>query len=487
MALLDKLSFDNRFRQLPERFFALQNPTAVAAPVLMAFNAPLGQTLGIDRANCTDAELAETFSGNRLLPGSEPLSAAYAGHQFGHWAGTLGDGRAILLGEITSTSGERWDVQLKGSGRTPFSRGGDGRAWLGPVIREYLVSNTMPLLNIPSTTALAVVATGEHVWREQGPLPGAILTRIARSHVRVGSFQYLAANKDTDGLRLLVNHMIEHHYPSLVNAQNKPLALLSAVIERQADLIARWQAHGFIHGVMNTDNASIVGDTIDYGPCAFMDEFDNAKVFSSIDQHGRYAYQNQPSIGHWNMSMLAQSLLPILHLEAEKENDDEAIALAQAALDRFPALFAECYRQHMLAKLGLFDNTSGEDLVFIEQLLALMQADHIDFTVCFRALSDPSSARFLALFKSEPAALDWYSRWQERLGGQHDAARMQATNPGIIPRNHWIEATIQAALQNDWSLFERFAQALEQPFQEHPEFSVPPQAQERVQATFCGT
>jgi len=263
--LLDNLSFDNRFRQLPEHFYALQNPTPVKAPQLAAFNSTLGNELGIDRTLCTEQDLADVFAGNRLLSGSEPLSAAYAGHQFGHWAGTLGDGRAVLLGEIATADGNRWDVQLKGSGRTPFSRGGDGRAWVGPVIREYLISNTMPLLNIPSTIALAAVLTGEYVMREQGPLPGAILTRVARSHVRVGSFEYLAARKDYEGMRILVDHMVDQHYPALADEDNKPLALLNAVIARQADLIARWQAHGFIHGVMNTDNASLRHRALEYG------------------------------------------------------------------------------------------------------------------------------------------------------------------------------------------------------------------------------
>jgi len=479
---LDALPFDNRFAQLPERLFTRLQPTPVKGPELVAFNETLGKRFGIDRAATGDDALAQAFSGNHRIQGSDPLAAAYAGHQFGHWAGTLGDGRAILLGEVNTQDGQRLDLQLKGAGRTPYSRGGDGRAWVGPVIREYLISNAMPHYGVPSTTALAAVLSGEHVLREQGPLPGAVLTRVARSHVRVGTFEYLASQNDVDGLRAMVTHLVEHHYAELLDSANQGVALLNAVIVKQAELIARWQALGFIHGVMNTDNASMVGDTIDYGPCAFMDGFDRAKVFSSIDQQGRYAYQNQPRIGHWNMAMLAQSMLPVL-----ADDSDQAVANAQAAVDRFPGLYAEFYRQRMNEKLGIYDDVQEGDMGLIEALLNLMHDDEVDFTLCFRHLSNEDSADFLSLFSNKDAALTWHSSWQQRLGAPHDSARMNAHNPAVIPRNHWVEATIKAAVDGDWELFNRFETALQNPFEEHSEFSLPPLPEERVRATFCGT
>lgn len=481
-ATLPELAFENRFAQLPEALYIRQQPVPVSAPELMAFNAPLGQQLGLNRQTVGDEALKTLLSGNAMPSGSEPLAAAYAGHQFGNWSGTLGDGRAVLLGEINASDGQHWDIQLKGSGPTPFSRGGDGRAWLGPVIREYLLSNAMVHYGVPTTVALAVVATGEFVIREQGPLPGAVLTRVAKSHIRVGTFEYLAAKRDANTMRALVDHLVEHHYPELSDSDNRPLALLQAVIKKQTVLIAKWQSLGFIHGVMNTDNASMVGDTIDYGPCAFMDEFDRAKVFSSIDRQGRYAYQNQPGIGHWNMAMLAQSVLPLL-----SDDETQAIEFAQAAVDEFPKLYMQAYIGNMREKFGLFDEFQESDTALMEGLLDLMQTHSIDFTLCFRALSKPSKDSLIDLFEDKDSILSWHDQWSQRLEGRNDWNKMQRINPAIIPRNHWVEATIQSAVQGDWALFNEFEHALQSPYTEDIKFSQPPVPSERVLATFCGT
>jgi len=335
---------------------------------------------------------------------------------------------------------------------------------------------------IPSTIALAIVATGDFVLREEGPLPGAVLTRVAKSHIRVGTFEYLAAKRDANTMRTLVDHLVEHHYPELIEHDNRALALLQAVIKKQAVLIAKWQSLGFIHGVMNTDNASMVGDTIDYGPCAFMDEFDRAKVFSSIDVQGRYAYQNQPGIGHWNMAMFAQAILPLL-----SDDESQAIAFAQAAVDEFPKQYMQAYIGNMREKFGLFDEIQDNDTTLMENFLDLAQTHSIDFTLGFRALSEPTSDSLLKLFDDKAGILSWYEQWSERLEGKHDWGRMQRVNPAIIPRNHWVEATIQAAVDGDWTLFHEFENALQSPFTENAKFSQPPAANERVQATFCGT
>ena len=479
---LPSLAFDNHYARLSERLYTRQNPIPVAAPALVAFNDVLGLQLGIDRNEVTDEILSAIFSGNEVPPGSDPLASAYAGHQFGHFAGTLGDGRAILLGEIATSAGEHFEIQLKGSGRTPYSRGGDGRAWVGPVVREYLISNTMPRYGIASTQALAAVTTGEHVLREHGPVPGAVLTRVARSHVRVGTFEYLALQRDEDSARELVDHLVEHHYPHLIDAENRVVALLNAIIEKQAELIASWQCIGFIHGVMNTDNASLVGETIDYGPCAFMDEFDQTKVFSSIDLQGRYAYQNQPRIGHWNMAMLAQVLLPLL-----ASDEKQAVSFAQTAVDAFPGHYASAYVKKMRSKFGLFDSGEEHDIALMDEFLELMQVDSVDFTLAFRALSQTDKEPLLNLYNDKTSITDWHMRWQKRVNGQHDTEQMQRINPAVIPRNHWIEATIQSALNNDWDLFKEFNKALNNPFKEHSTFSTPPEIEQRVQATFCGT
>jgi len=484
---LDQLALESTYLQLPESLYTRLDPTPVDTPSLLSFNDALGTNLGIDRQAINDQDLAEVFAGNRVLANSQPLAAAYAGHQFGNWAGTLGDGRAILLGDLKAQDGGRYEIQLKGAGRTPYSRGGDGRAWLGPVIREYLISNVMPLYSVPSTLALAAVATGEHVLRENGPLPGAVLTRVAKSFVRVGTFEYMAATRDFEAMTAVVDHMIEHHYPDIADADNRALAFLNAVIERQADLIARWQSLGFIHGVtffwaIKVSTVSVVGETIDYGPCAFMDEFNAAKVFSSIDRQGRYAYQNQPRIGHWNMAMLAQAILPILDTDEE-----QATKLAQAAVDRFPSLYATRYTTRMAEKIGYTNLDAATTMPMVERLLDLMQQDEVDFTNGFRALSQEDPEKFLALFRSNEAITQWHTDWKSSLSDGPDTQAMQAINPSIIPRNHQIEACIEAAVRNDWSLFTDLESALKTPFTENPRFAQAPIPSERVTATFCGT
>lgn len=478
---LPELAFENRFARLPDALYIRHQPVPVSAPELMAFNEPLGLQLGLDRSSLGDEAIKALLSGNAIASGSEPLAAAYAGHQFGHWSGTLGDGRAVLLGEINANDGQHWDIQLKGSGPTPFSRGGDGRAWLGPVIREYLLSNAMVHYGVPSTLGLAIVTSGDFVLREQGPLPGAVLTRVARSHIRVGTFEYLAAKRDTDSMQALIDHLVEHHYPELKSADNKTLALLNAVIKKQAELIAKWQSLGFIHGVMNTDNASLVGDTIDYGPCAFMDEFDRGKVFSSIDQQGRYAYQNQPSMGHWNMAMLAQAMLPLL-----SDDETQAISFAQAAVDDFPKLYVQAYASNMREKFGLFDDVQDGDMTLMENFLDLMHAGSVDFTLSFRALSAPQNEALIDLFDDKDSIQSWHEQWSQRVGSQQ-SDKMNDINPAIIPRNHWVEACIQQAVKGDWTLFSEFENALRTPYSGNTKFSAPPAKEERVKATFCGT
>ncbi len=479
---LPELAFDNRFAQLPEALYIRHQPAPVSAPELMAFNAPLGHQLGLDRELLGDDVLKTWLSGNALAKGSEPLAAAYAGHQFGQWSGTLGDGRAVLLGEINASDGQHWDIQLKGSGPTPFSRGGDGRAWLGPVIREYLLSNAMVHYGVPSTLGLAIVTTGDYVLREQGPLPGAVLTRVAKSHIRVGTFEYLAAKRDADSMKALIDHLVDYHYPELQQAENKTLSLLNAVIEKQAALIAKWQSLGFIHGVMNTDNASLVGDTIDYGPCAFMDEFDRNKVFSSIDQQGRYAYNNQPGMGHWNMAMLAQAVLPLL-----SDDETQAISFAQAAIDNFPKHYMSAYISNMREKFGLIDKVQDDDMTLMEDFLDLMHADSADFTLCFRALGNEQSDSLFDLFNDKEGITSWFARWAERLEESPNLEKMNQVNPAVIPRNHWVEATIQSAVNGDWTLFGEFEEALRSPYSANAKFSQPPAPENRVQATFCGT
>jgi uncharacterized protein YdiU (UPF0061 family) len=419
---------------------------------------------------------------------------AYAGHQFGHFVPQLGDGRAILLGEVIDADGIRRDIQLKGSGPTPFSRRGDGRAALGPVLREYIVSEAMAALGIPTTRSLAAVITGESVRRET-LLPGAVLTRVASSHIRVGTFQYFAARGDTEGVRRLADHAIARHYPDAANAPRPYHALLEGVIARQAELVARWLLIGFIHGVMNTDNSSISGETIDYGPCAFMDSYDPATVFSSIDEQGRYAYANQPRIALWNLTRLAECLLPLL-----SDEQDKAIAEAQAALGGFADIFDTAYQAGLRRKLGLF-TARGDDRALAQDLLDAMAKNQADFTLTFRRLSDaaldPAGNSEVRQLFAEPAAYDeWAVRWRQRIGDEENApaarqAAMRTVNPAFIPRNHRVEAVIEAATKrDDYAPFEELLAVLSKPYEDQPALSAyaePPEPHQRVLQTFCGT
>jgi uncharacterized protein YdiU (UPF0061 family) len=419
---------------------------------------------------------------------------AYAGHQFGHFVPQLGDGRAILLGEVIDADGGRRDIQLKGSGPTPFSRRGDGRAALGPVLREYIVSEAMAALGIPTTRSLAAVMTGESVLRETA-LPGAILTRVASSHVRVGTFQYFAARGDTDGVRQLADHVIARHYPQAAGAERPYYALLEGVIARQAELVARWLLVGFIHGVMNTDNTSISGETIDYGPCAFMDHYDPATVFSSIDEFGRYAYANQPRIALWNLTRLAECLLPLFSDQQEK-----AIAEAQSALAEFAEVFNAAYQSGLRSKLGLSMVHDG-DQALAQDLLDAMAKNQADFTLTFRYLADaalgPDYDRNVRELFANPNAYDeWAARWRQRtsdepLDPKLRQSAMLSVNPLFIPRNHRVEAVIEAAVNNDdFAPFEELLRVLSKPYEDEPAFAdyeQPPQPHQRVLQTFCGT
>ena len=485
--------FQNTYAALPANFFARVAPTPVASPRLIKLNRPLAEHLGLDPDLLDSPDGAEILSGKRLPDGADPIAMAYAGHQFGHFVPQLGDGRAILLGEVIDRDGVRRDIQLKGSGPTPFSRRGDGRAALGPVLREYIVSEAMAAMGIPTTRSLAAVMTGEPVMRETA-LPGAVLTRVAASHIRVGTFQYFAARKDTDAVKRLADHVIERHYPHLKEADRPYHALLSAVIGRQAELVARWLLIGFIHGVMNTDNTSISGETIDYGPCAFMDQYNPATVFSSIDEYGRYAYANQPRIALWNLTRLAECLLPLL-----SDDQDKAVSEAQDLLGAFGDAFNDAYKAGLRKKLGLFTERD-EDQLLAQALLDTMAAAGADFTLTFRALSEAAgsgdNAKVRRLFE-EPTAFDeWAVRWRARLSEEPQSAAereaaMRAVNPAFIPRNHRIEAVIQAAVLNDdYAPFEELLTVLARPYEDQPDFAAyadPPKPEERVCQTFCGT
>jgi serine/tyrosine/threonine adenylyltransferase len=488
------LPFNNSYARLPERFYSRLAPTPVNAPRLIALNAPLAARLGLDAAALATPAGIAVLAGNAVAIGSEPLAQAYAGHQFGGFQPQLGDGRAILLGEVKDHTGQRFDIQLKGSGPTPYSRNGDGRAGLGPVLREYIVSEAMAALGIPTTRSLAAVATGEAIFREQA-VPGAILTRVAASHIRVGTFQYFAARDDVDGLRALADHAIERHYPAAADAPNRYLALLQGVIARQAHLIARWMGVGFIHGVMNTDNMTISGETIDYGPCAFMDTFNPAQVYSFIDRGGRYAYGNQPKLAQWNLARLAEALLPLL-----ADQESEAVDLANAAISAFPTLFEAEMLTIFRAKLGLTIADPG-DSALANAFLKAMAEGAADFTNAWRGLVDAALGAdhelVLRLSFADATPLDaWLPLWRARL--EHEAIapdgiakRLQMANPAIIPRNHRIEAAIRAAEdRDDFGPFEELTAVLATPFalaDKHAKYALPPLPDERVQRTFCGT
>jgi serine/tyrosine/threonine adenylyltransferase len=489
--------FENTYARLPEHFYARLNPTAVLAPRLVRVNVELARNLGVDPGALESEKGVEILAGNRIAEGAEPLAIAYAGHQFGHFVPQLGDGRAILLGEVMGRNGVRYDVQLKGSGRTPFSRGGDGRAALGPVLREYIVSEAMAALGVPTTRTLAAVTTGERVLRESA-LPGAVLTRVAASHLRVGTFEYFAAQHDAEGTRILADYAIARHYPDAALQKQPYRALLDGVIARQAQLIAQWMLLGFIHGVMNTDNTSISGETIDYGPCAFMEAYDPATVFSSIDRHGRYAYGNQPNAALWNLARLAESLLPILVQEAGGE--EAGLASAKEALSAFEPQFVAARAAGLRRKLGLFTEHEGDNAL-AEDLLERMAANRADFTLTFRRLCDaaerPEGDAGVRAWFANPGAYDsWAAAWRRRLDREpvtndERVAAMRRVNPAFIPRNHMVEAALNAAVwRQDFQPFEELLEVVSSPYEEvrnRERYAMPARPEEQITQTFCGT
>ncbi len=490
----EALRFDNSYARLPDEFYARVAPTPAAKPQLIRLNRPLAETLGLDADALAAPEGVAVLAGNRVPDGAEPLAMAYGGHQFGNWVPSLGDGRAVLLGEIVDRAGTRRDIQLKGAGLTPFSRMGDGRAALGPVVREYLVSEGMAGLGIPTTRALAMVATGEAVYRERVE-PGAILTRVAASHVRVGTFEYFHRRGQSESVRALADYVMQRHYPETAQAERPYQALLQAVTERQADLIAQWMLVGFIHGVMNTDNISIAGETIDYGPCAFMDRYHPATVYSSIDLRGRYAYNQQPRMGHWGLAQLAECLLPLLG-----EDEEQGVEAARSALDAYAPRLQARYHDGLRHKIGLASESEG-DMDLVTDLLQRMAEQSADFTLTFRRLAELESAPTAAdqpvraLF-DDPAAFDtWAARWRERIAQEPstDAQRraaMRAVNPAYIPRNHRVQQAIDAASQQDLRPLEDLLQVLASPYEDHPEladYAQPPQPGEEIRQTYCGT
>jgi uncharacterized protein YdiU (UPF0061 family) len=497
---MDPIAFDNSYARLPDRFYARQAPEPVTKPGPIRVNVELATALGIDLEWLDSDAGTAMVAGNALPPGAEPIATAYAGHQFGGFNPQLGDGRAVLLGEVVAPDGRRFDLQLKGSGPTPWSRGGDGRSPLGPVLREYIVSEAMHRLGVPTTRSLAAATTGEIVARDRF-LPGAVLARVASSHIRIGTFQYYAARKDTEALRLLADHVIERHYPQARHTENPVLALLVGVISRQAQLIAQWQSLGFIHGVMNTDNMLICGETIDYGPCAFMDAFNPEQVYSSIDHNGRYAYRSQPGIAHWNLSCLAQALLPLLD-----EDPERAVALAQQAIDAFPEQFLRANAQGIARKLGLrelgLEASAEQDTALVEDLWQLMAEHRLDFTLAFRRLADLAHERtdneqsVANLFEFPEALHPWLERWrlrmtQETNTSEERQALMYRANPVFIPRNHLVEAAIAAATDNhDLNVFHQLVEVLANPWEYRSElilYATPPKPEQVVQQTFCGT
>ena len=491
------IAFDNTYARLPDRFHARLAPTPVRAPRLLRLNEALARDLGLDPAALASAEGVEVLAGNRVPEGAEPIALAYAGHQFGRFVPQLGDGRAILMGEVVGPGTGRRDLQWKGSGRTPFSRGGDGRAALGPVLREHVVSEAMHALGVPTTRTLSSVSTGQPVMRER-PLPGAILVRVARSHLRIGTFWYFTARRDIDGLRLLADHAIGRHDPEAAAAPNPYLGLLEGVIARQASLVAKWMAVGFIHGVMNTDNMSVSGETIDYGPCAFLDGYAPGTVFSSIDEQGRYAYGNQPRIAAWNLGRFAEALLPLLG-----DDEDSAVAAAEAALRAFAPRFEKAYLGAMGEKLGL-TLVGDDDTRLLEDWLGLLEAEGADFTLAFRALThavgDASREAGVKTLLGGDGALHprfdaWAVRWRARLAGEPGGAaagaeRMRGANPAYVPRNHRVEEALAAAMGGELGPFEELLGVLERPFEEQEGkegYAKAPREEERVRATFCGT
>ena len=495
-----RFPFDNTFARELGGFYAPWKAVPVARPALVKFNRDLAEELGLDADELDSGEGAKIFAGNEAPAGAAPLAQAYAGHQFGSFVPQLGDGRALLLGEVIDRYGRRRDIQLKGSGPTPFSRAGDGRAALGPVLREYLIGEAMHALGIPTTRALAAVMTGEPVYRESA-LPGAVLTRVAASHVRVGTFQFFAARGEDAQVRRLADYVIERHYQELQGHATPYLALLASVAERQAALVARWMHVGFVHGVMNTDNMAISGETIDYGPCAFMDHYDPATVFSSIDHRGRYCYANQPKIAQWNLARLAETLLPLIDADS-----DRAIAVAGDVISAFPEQYERHWLGGMRAKLGLLRPDKSEDeaddeadLNLTTGFLAAMQGRNVDWTLAFRYLADAAAGqeeRIRSLFADGQAFDQWNFQWQSRLSREsaapfERAQTMRQVSPAFIPRNHRVEEALSAAVErDDYAPFERLLKILARPFDDQPEsaaFAEPaPEGPGRYR-TFCGT
>lgn len=479
-------NFDNSYARLPESLFTRQRPTSVRSPKLIIFNNSLAASLGLNAEALNSNDGAAVFAGNEIPEGALPIAQAYAGHQFGYFT-MLGDGRAVLLGEQITPKGKRVDIQLKGSGKTPYSRGGDGRASIGPMLREYIISEAMHGLNIPTTRSLAVVTTGQSVMRETEQ-PGAILTRVAASHIRVGTFQYAANFTTTQHLQALADYVLQRHFSEIENDENRYISLLKEVVRRQAVLIAKWQLVGFIHGVMNTDNMTISGETIDYGPCAFMDTYDPATVFSSIDMQGRYAYGNQPDIAAWNLARFAETLLPLLH-----DSEEDAIILAQDAISDFDELYHSNWIAGMRAKLGIFDE-EPEDESLIENLLSMMHKYGADFTNTFRALT-LDKLEDTTLFNAAEF-IKWRELWQARLNGQQESKAsikrlMQISNPAVIPRNHRVEEALEAAVNHeDYSVMERLLDVLSNPYEysdKQAEYCTLPEKSEEPYRTFCGT
>ena len=488
-----QIGLQNTYSALPSRFYARVAPAPVRNPQLVAFNSRLAEDLGFD-PTALEREGATWFSGNKTPDDADPIALAYAGHQFGSFVPQLGDGRAILLGERVGRDGVRRDIQLKGSGRTPFSRNGDGRAALGPMLREYLISEAMHALGVPTTRSLAVVTTGEQVVRED-LLPGAVLTRVAASHIRVGTFEYFAVRNDREAVSQLLDYVVTRHYPEARGADVPALAVLEAVAQRQAALIADWISIGFIHGVMNTDNMAISGETIDYGPCAFMDNYDTNTVFSSIDHGGRYAYGNQPAIAQWNLARFAETLLPLID-----SNNGKAIELAIVVVNDFMPRFNAQFLSRMRRKIGLASEQDS-DAELVRALFATMQSAGADFTLTFRRLARcvdeaADDASLLELFAPASGIADWLQRWRGRLASEQQysaerAANMRRVNPAFIPRNHRVEAALEAAsTHGDFGPFHQLLSILEHPYDDQPgrrEFEQPPAPAERVLRTFCGT
>ena len=477
-------NFDNTYANLPDIMATKLAPIAVKKPELIIFNKELADELSLDFSNINDQELAEIFSGNTLPEGSVPLAQAYCGHQFGHFV-MLGDGRAILLGEHLNKQGKRFDVQLKGSGQTPYSRNGDGRAALGPMLREYLISEAIHALNIPTTRSLAVVSTGENVQRETN-LKGAILTRIASSHLRVGTFQYVAAKQDLETLKKLVHYSVDRHYPELKDETNPAISLFKTVMKKQIKLIVNWMRVSFIHGVMNTDNMTISGETIDYGPCAFMDQYDPKTVFSSIDHYGRYAFTNQPVIANWNLARFFETLLPLINPDQK-----QALKIAENLIGEFDDLYQDAFHEMMKKKLG-FITDEDNDKMKINSLLKLMHKNQSDYTNTFRYLTNKKTPQDKLL--NDPDFIIWENEWQKRIErnqSKEEAIKlMMQNNPIFIPRNHLVEEALSDANDGNMEKFEKLLKVIKAPYHDYTDqfiYTNPAPTGDRVYKTFCGT